>query len=86
MYLISNEAFDELLNGEFCQVLIAKTINPDISVTELYNYQFKYDNYDSFRKFYRKHLEPIINKVRYIKDDTIQGGILKGIYFNADKQ
>lgn len=84
MYIISNEAFDELLNGEFCQVLIAKTINPDIPLTELYNYQFKYDNYDSFRKFYRKHLEPIINKVRYIKDDTMQAGVLKRLYFNNE--
>lgn len=85
MYIISDEAFDELLDGEFCQVLIAKTINPNISVAELFSYQFKYDSYSSFRKFYRTHLEPIIGKVKYIDDSSIRGSILKRLYLRESK-
>lgn len=45
MYLIDDESFTELLGGEFYQVIVAKKHKPDISVYQLYNYQFKYNTY-----------------------------------------
>ena len=43
MFLIEDDCFTELLGGEFYQVIVAKKLNPDISVYQLFNYQFKYD-------------------------------------------
>ena len=82
MYLVEDEGFSELLGGEFYQVILAKKHNPDLSIAQLYNYQFKYDTYNGFRKFYRKHLEPIINSIRLIDDESIIG---KAIRFITNK-
>ena len=79
MYIISNEAFTELLGGEFYQVILAKKLNPDVSVAQLFNYQFKYNTYVGFLKFYRKHLEPIIEGIRLIDDNSIKGKAIRFI-------
>ena len=80
MYILTDEAFNSLVNGEFAQVIIAKKIRPSMSINELYNYQFDYDSYNGFRKFYHNHLEPIINDIRYIDNDTIQGSMLSRLW------
>ena len=77
MYLINDDCFTEMLGGEFYQVILAKKLNPDISVAQLFNYQFKYGTYVGFLKFYRKHLEPIIDGIRLIRDDSINGKDIK---------
>jgi hypothetical protein len=56
MFLIEDDCFTEMLGGEFYQVILAKKLNPDISVYQLFNYQFKYNTYGGFLNFYRKHL------------------------------
>lgn len=77
MYLINDDCFTEILGGEFYQVILAKKLNPDISVAQLFNYQFKYGTYVGFLRFYRKHLEPIIDGIRLIRDDSINGKAIK---------
>jgi hypothetical protein len=77
MFLIDDNCFTEILGGEFYQVIVAKKLNPDISVYQLFNYQFKYDTYVGFLKFYRKHLEPIIDGIRIVKDDSINGKAIR---------
>lgn len=77
MYLIDDDCFTEMLGGEFYQVILAKKLNPDISIAQLFNYQFKYSTYVGFLRFYHKHLEPIIDGIRLIKDDSINGKTIK---------
>ena len=77
MYLINDDCFTEMLGGEFYQVILAKKLNPDISVAQLFNYQFKYTTYVGFLRFYRKHLEPIIDGIKLIRDDSINGKAIK---------
>ena len=79
MYLIEDESFTKLLDGEYYQVIIAKKLNPELTVSDLYNYQFKYDSYQGFRKFYRKHLEPILDGIRMIEDKSILGKTIRWI-------
>jgi hypothetical protein len=77
MYLINDDGFAKLLGGEFYQVILAKKLNPDISIYQLSKYQFKYTTYEGFYLFYRKHLEPIIDDIRLIRDDSINGKAIK---------
>lgn len=77
MYLVEDESFTEILGGEFFQVIVAKKLKPDITMAELYNYQFKYDTYDGFRKFYQKHLKPIIDGIRLIDDKSVLGKAIR---------
>ena len=85
MYLIEDDCFTELLGGEFYQVIVAKKLNPDISVYQLFNYQFKYDSYPGFFLFYRKHLEPIIDGIRLVDDGSIKGKAIRFITNEKDK-
>lgn len=80
MYILSDDAFNNLVSGEFAQVIIAKKHQPDLSIAKLYNFQFNYFSYQGFRKFYKKYLEPIIDEVFYLDDDTIVSKILKGLF------
>lgn len=80
MYILTDDAFNSLVNGEFAQVIIAKKHQPDLSIARLYNFQFNYFSYQGFRKFYKKYLEPIIDDVFYLDDDTIVSKILKGLF------
>ena len=56
---------------------ILKKIYKDISIRKLYGIQFTYFSYQGFRQFYKKYLEPIVETVKYIEDDSIIGKILK---------
>ena len=86
MYLIEDEAFNEMLGGEFFQVILAKKQAPDLSVARLYNYQFNYFSYQGFRRFYRRHLEPIIDRIRMIEDNSLLGRLIRWITNETDKQ
>lgn len=77
MYLIEDEAFNEMLGGEYYQVIVAKKHQPDLSVAKLYNYQFNFFSYQGFRKFYRKHLEPIVDKIRLVEDNSLIGKLIR---------
>lgn len=85
MYLIEDNCFTKMLGGEFYQVIVAKKLNPDISVYQLFNYQFKYNTYVGFLRFYRKHLEPIINGIRLIDDNSVMGKAIRFITNEKDK-
>jgi hypothetical protein len=77
MWLLTDEDMRELLGGEFSQVVTLKKIYKDISIRKLYGFQFTYFSYQGFRQFYKKYLEPIVETVKYIEDDSIVGKILK---------
>lgn len=77
MWLLTDEDMRELLGGEFSQVVTLKKIYKDISIRKLYGFQFTYFSYQGFRQFYKKYLEPIVETVKYIEDDSIIGKILK---------
>lgn len=80
MYILTDDAFNSLVSGEFAQVIIAKKHEPGLSIAKLYNFQFNYFSYQGFRKFYKKYLEPIIDNVFYLDDDTVVSKILKGLF------
>lgn len=86
MYILTDEAFNNLTGGEFVQVIIAKKQCPDMSIAKLYNFQFDYFSYQGFRKFYKKYLEPIINDTKYIPDETLAGKFLKGVVERESRQ
>ena len=78
MYIIEDESFNKAMgDGEFYQVILAKKHKPDMSIARLFNFQFKYDTYNGFRKFYRRHLEPIIDGIRLVDDDSIIGKAIR---------
>lgn len=85
MYLIDDEGFIKLFNGEFYQVVLVKKKYPNISIKQLYNYQFKYNSYVGFLKFYRKHLEPIIDNIRLVDNNSIKGKIIRFITNEKNK-
>ena len=79
MYIIEDESFNEMLGGEYYQVIVAKKAKPDISVMKLYDYQFNFFSYQGFRKFFRKHLEPFINGIRIVDDNGLIGKFIRWI-------
>lgn len=79
MYIVEDESFNGMLGGEYCQVITAKKAKPDISVRKLYNYQFNFFSYQGFRKFYRKHLEPFIDGIRMVEDNSFIGKFIRWI-------
>ena len=85
MYLVEDESFNEMLGGEYYQVILAKKEQPDLSIARLYNYQFNFFSYQGFRKFYKKHLEPIINGIRIIDDKSFIGKLIRWIVNEKNK-
>lgn len=84
MYIIEDESFNKVMgDGEFYQVILAKKKQPTISIAKLFNFQFKYDTYNGFRKFFKRHLEPIIHGIKIVDDDSIMG---KAIRFLTDEK
>ena len=77
MYLIEDKSFNEMLGGEYYQVILAKKKQPEISIRKLYNFQFNFFIYQGFRKFYKKHLEPIIDGIKIIDDKRIIGKVIR---------
>lgn len=86
MYIITDEAFNSLTGGEYIQVIIAKKNYPDMSIAKLYNFQFNYFSYQGFRKFYKKYLEPIINNILYVRDDSLIGKFLNKLVRKYEKK
>jgi hypothetical protein len=85
MYLLEDESFNNLLGGEYYQVVIAKQQEPNLSIKRLYDFQFNYFSYQGFCKFYHKHLEPIIDSVKIIDDNSILGKILRWLIGGKNK-
>ena len=79
MYIIDDESLAKILDGEYYQVIMARKIDPNMSINQLFNYQYKYTTYPGFRRFFRRHLEPILSGIRMIDDDSILGKFIKWI-------
>ena len=79
MYIIDDESLAKILDGEYYQVIMARKIDPTMSINQLFNYQYKYATYPGFRRFFRRHLEPILNGIRMVEDDSMLGKFIKWI-------
>ena len=81
MWIVSNEAMEHLLGGDFTDVSVLYKNADNISVRTLYKVQDTYKSYQGFRKFFRKHLEPVIEKICFIEDDGFIGKVIR--YFSG---
>lgn len=79
MWLLRDEDMREILGGEYSQVVTLRKLYKDISIRKLYSFQFTYFSYQGFRQFYKRYLEPIVETINYIEDDSILGKVLKFI-------
>lgn len=77
MWLVSDEAMRGLLGGEFCQVVIAKQTDPDVSIKKLYDYQFNYFSYQGFRKFFKSRLIKVLNGIKFLDDNEMSSKLIK---------
>lgn len=79
MWIITDKAMRNLLGGDFKDVVLAKKKDKDIPITTLYNLQEQYLSYQGFRKFFKNHLQSIVEKICFIKDNSIIGNVIKYI-------
>ena len=76
MWVLSDRVFNKLLNGDYTVAIGMKQKYKDMSITDMYCYQFEYESYDGFRKFYNKVLSPILDGIKFIDRNTLIGKIL----------
>lgn len=81
VWVVSDEAMEQMLGGDFIDVAVLHESVDNVSIRTLYKLQDTYESYQGFRKFFRKHLEPIIEKISFIEDDTFMGKVVK--YFSG---
>jgi Mg2+/Co2+ transporter CorB len=81
VWVVSDEAMEQILGGDFTDVVVLHESADDVSVRTLYRVQDTYKSYQGFRKFFRKHLEPIIERISFIEDNTFMGKVVK--YFTG---
>lgn len=81
VWIVSDDAMERILGGDYRDVSVLYENVDNVSVRTLYKAQNTYESYQGFRKFFRKHLEPIIEKVCFIEDDGIIGKVIK--YFSG---
>lgn len=76
MWILTDEAMEHILGGNFIDVVETKHKYKDASIANMKHLQTKYKSHTGFRKFYRKTLEVIINVSRIIPDKSILGKII----------
>lgn len=81
VWVVSDIAMEQMLGGDFSDVAVLHDECNEITVRKLYKHQDTYESYQGFRKFFRKHLEPIIEKISFIDDNTFVGKAVK--YFSG---
>ena len=81
VWVVSDEAMEQILGGDFTDVSVLYESVNNVSVRTLYKVQDTYKSYQGFRKFFRKHLEPIIKKICFIEDNGFMGKVVK--YFSG---
>ena len=81
VWVVSDEAMEQILGGDFADVSVLYENADNISVRTLYKVQDTYKSYQGFRKFFRKHLEPVIEKICFIEDDGFIGKVIR--YFSG---
>ena len=77
VWVISDEAMEHILGGNFIDVAVLHEECSKIAIRKLYKYQDVYKSYQGFRKFFKKYLEPVIEKICFIEDNGILGKIIK---------
>ena len=77
MWVVTDEAMNSLLGGDFTDVIIVKQEKKEAPIKKLYSFQDTYLSYQGFRKFFRKHLQSIIEKVYFIEDNSFVGNVFK---------
>lgn len=77
MWLLSNEAMNKLLDGDYTSVILSKKKWKDLSIRELFCVQIYYDSYDGFRKFYNKKIKPIIDEIKFVDETSLLGKLIK---------
>lgn len=86
MYILTDDVFNELVGGEFVQVIEAMKVQPNATIRKLYNLQFNYFSYEGFRRFYNKVIKKIIDGVSYVDTNNLLGKSLKAYVDNEKKQ
>ena len=77
VWVVSDEAMEQILGGDFTDVSVLYESADNVSVRTLYKVQDTYKSYQGFRKFFRKHLEPIIEKISFIENNTFMGKVAR---------
>ena len=71
MWILTDEAMENILGGNFINVVEAKHEYKDIPITNMKYLQTKYKSHTGFRKFYKKVLEGLIESARIVPDNSI---------------
>ena len=77
VWIVSDEAMKHLLGGDFTDVSVLCETIKDASIRTLYKAQDTYKSYQGFRKFFKRHMKPIIEQLCFIEGDGIVGKIIK---------
>ena len=77
MWILSNRAFNKLMGGDYTIAIDLKKRLKDLSIAELFCYQFEYNSYDGFRKFYNKIISKIINDIKFVDENSFVGKFIK---------
>lgn len=81
VWVVSDEAMKKILGGDFTDVSVLYESADNVSIRTLYKVQDTYKSYQGFRKFFKKHLEPVIEKISFIEDNTFMGKVVR--YFTG---
>ena len=81
VWVLSDRAMEHLLGGDFTDVSVLYEAKKDVSIRTLYKVQDTYESYQGFRKFFKRHMKPIIENICFIEDTGIMGKIIK--YFSG---
>ena len=81
VWVLTDKAMEHLLGGDFTDVSVMCETNKDVSMRTLYKIQDTYESYQGFRKFFKRHMKPIIEQLCFIEDTGIIGKIIK--YFSG---
>lgn len=79
MYIITDEVMDKLLGGNFFIILDFAKRNKQASIKDLFCFQFKYNSYNGFRRFYNNKLKHLIGNIGYINENGFIGKLIKRI-------
>ena len=80
VWVVSDEAMEHILGGDFTNVSVLYESANNVSVRTLYKVQDTYKSYQGFRKFFRKYMEPVIERMCFIEDKGFIGKVIK--YFS----
>ena len=76
MWIVNDKAMKKLLGGDFSNVVLTKQKNKDIPIQRLYKLQDLYSSYQGFRKFFKRHLQSIVENICFIKDNSFVSKVI----------